>query len=106
MDLTNEQWSLIEPFLSARKRKGEDRPGRTPTPSRALWDRILWILRTGAQWSELPREKHPPYKTVHRWFQGWVRTGTFRLRAKTSPASTRWWPPALQAAGLSAWAAP
>ncbi|WP_228565065.1 IS5 family transposase [Myxococcus sp. AB036A] len=83
MDLTDEQWSLIEPLLPARKLKRKDRPGRTPTPSRALWDGILWILRTGAQWSELPREKYPPYKTVHLRFQGWVRDGTFRaaLRA-------------------------
>ncbi|WP_373284084.1 hypothetical protein [Myxococcus virescens] len=29
-------------------------------------------MRTGAQWSELPREQYPPYKTVHRWLQGWV----------------------------------
>ncbi|WP_140858245.1 transposase [Myxococcus xanthus] len=44
---------------------------------------MLWILRTGAQWSELPQEKYPPYTTVHRWLQGWVRDGTFRavLRA-------------------------
>lgn len=83
MDLTDEQWELIEPLLPVRKPKREDRPGRTPTASRALWDGILWILRTGAQWSELPREKYPPYKTVHRWFQGWVKDGTFRavLRA-------------------------
>ncbi|WP_342373839.1 transposase [Myxococcus stipitatus] len=83
MDLTNEQWSLIEPLLPARKLRREDRPGRTPTPSRALWDGILWILRTGAQWSELPQGKYPPYKTVHRWFQGWVKDGTFHavLRA-------------------------
>nr|BDT31634.1 transposase [Myxococcus sp. MH1] len=83
MDLPNEQWSLIEPLLPARKPKREGRPGRTPTPSRALWDGILWILRTGAQWSELPQGKYPTYKTVHRWFQGWVKDGTFRavLRA-------------------------
>ncbi|WP_434348025.1 transposase [Myxococcus virescens] len=72
MDLTDEPWGLIERLLPARKLKREDRSGRTPTPSRALWDGILWILRTGAQWSGLPREKYPPYKTVHRWLQGWV----------------------------------
>ena len=83
MDLTDEQWSLIEPLLPSRKLKREDRPGRTPTPPRALWDGILWILRTGAQWGELPREKYPPATTVHRWFQRWVQDGTFHsvLRA-------------------------
>ena len=33
-------------------------------------------LRTGAQWSELPRDKFPPYQTCHRRFQQWVRAGT------------------------------
>jgi transposase len=36
---------------------------------------ILWILRTGAQWAELPK-RYPPYQTCHRRFQRWVRAGT------------------------------
>jgi hypothetical protein len=35
---------------------------------------ILWILRTGVQWRDLP-ERYPPYRTVHRWFQTWVERG-------------------------------
>jgi transposase len=62
---------------SERKPKRVDRPGRQPTDARPLWNGILWVLRTGAQWSELPR-KYPPYQTCHRWFQGWVKDGTFR----------------------------
>jgi transposase len=34
----------------------------------------LWILRTGAQWRELPK-KYPAYQTCHRRFQQWVRSG-------------------------------
>lgn len=77
MDLTDEQWSLIEPLLPPRTPKRADRPGRPPTDARSLWNGILWVLRTGAQWNELPR-KYPPYQTCHRWFQGWVKDGTFR----------------------------
>lgn len=93
MDLTDEQWNLIQPLLSERKPKREDRPERPPTDARPLWNGILWVLRTGAQWSELPR-KYPPYQTCHRWFQGWVKDGTFRkvlrelardLHASTGP---------------------
>ena len=36
---------------------------------------VLWILRTGAQWADLP-ERYPPYQTCHRRFQRWVREGT------------------------------
>ncbi|WP_457596916.1 transposase, partial [Hydrogenimonas sp.] len=36
----------------------------------------MWILKTGAQWSELP-DRHPPYQTCHRRFQKWVQMGIF-----------------------------
>jgi transposase len=35
---------------------------------------VLWILRTGTQWRELP-EKYPPFQTVHGRFLQWVRRG-------------------------------
>jgi hypothetical protein len=38
---------------------------------------ILWILRTGARWQDMP-ERYPPYQTCHRRFQEWVRAGSFR----------------------------
>jgi len=38
---------------------------------------ILWILRTGAPWKDLP-ERYPAYQTCHRRFQGWVQNGTLR----------------------------
>jgi transposase len=69
VDLTDEQWIHIQPLLPEGKPKREDQPGRPPTDARSLWNGILWVLRTGAQWSELPR-KYPPYQTCPRWFQG------------------------------------
>ena len=38
---------------------------------------VLWILRSGARWQDLP-ERFPPYQTYHRRFQQWVREGTLR----------------------------
>lgn len=38
---------------------------------------VLWMLRTGAPWHDLP-EYYPPYQTRHRRFQGWVCDGTLR----------------------------
>jgi transposase len=37
---------------------------------------VLWILRTGASWYDMP-DRYPPYQTCHRRFQQWVRTGIF-----------------------------
>jgi transposase len=43
-------------------------------PAREVLKGILWILRTGASWKDLP-ERYPPYQTCHRRFQRWVRKG-------------------------------
>jgi transposase len=74
MDLTDEQWALIEPLIPHPTPKRADRPGRPRRDNRPILNGILWILRTGAQWKHLPRN-YPPYQTCHRRFQEWVRTG-------------------------------
>ncbi len=43
----------------------------------ARLDGILFILRTGAPWIDLP-DQYPPYQTCHRRFQQWVRSGVMR----------------------------
>jgi transposase len=74
-DLTDEQWTLdpLIPEPSGRK-DTRDRPWR---PRRAVLDGILWIMRTGAPWLDLP-EGYPPYQTYHRRFQHWVQLGILR----------------------------
>lgn len=37
---------------------------------------ILWVLRSGARWTALPRD-NPPYQTCHRRFQQWGEAGGF-----------------------------
>ena len=74
-ELTDEQWSKIEPLLPPprRSRKG----GPIPTPNRPCFEGILWVLRTGAPWKDLPG-RYPSYQTCHRRFQRWVDNGTLR----------------------------
>ena len=38
---------------------------------------ILWVLRTGAPWADVP-ERYPSYQTCHRRFQQWVRSGVMK----------------------------
>ena len=73
MELTDEQWSVLEPLIPEPPRR-EDGKGRPRRNSREVLDGILWILRTGAQWADLP-DRYPPYQTCHRRFQEWVRSG-------------------------------
>ena len=74
MELTDAQWELLKPLVEPRTPK--KRRGRPWRETRDVLEGVLWILRTGAQWSELPRDKFPPYQTCHRRFQQWVRAGT------------------------------
>jgi transposase len=73
MDLTNKQWEVLEPLIPdpARRTDGRGRPWRD---SRDVLNGILWVLRTGAPWRDLP-ERYPPYQTCHRRFQRWNEEG-------------------------------
>jgi transposase len=75
MDLTNAQWSRIEPLVSSPTPKTDARGRPARNPRKAL-NGILWILRTGAPWKDMP-QRYPPYQTCHRRFQQWVRQGVF-----------------------------
>jgi transposase len=73
MELTDKQWEIIEQILPKSKSKPGKR-GRPPVDKRAVFNGILWILRTGAQWREMP-DRYPPYQTCHRYFQRWSQAG-------------------------------
>ena len=83
MDLTDAQWAILAPLLP-KPRLRRDRRGRPWRDPRDVLNGILWILRTGAPWKDLP-DRYPSYQTCHRRFQRWVRAGTLRAR----PASAR-----------------
>lgn len=74
-ELSNAEWELVRPLIPGAEfeRTGE-RGGRPWRDPRDVLDGILWILRTGARWGDLPR-RYPPPQTCHRRFQKWVREG-------------------------------
>jgi transposase len=56
--------------------------------ARAVLDAILFRLRTGCQWNQLPA-RFPDASSVHRTFQRWARLGVFaRIWAVLVE---RWW---------------
>jgi len=73
MDLTDTQWQTIKEFIPDDPVR-EDRRGRPWSEQRATLNGILWILRTGAPWQDLPR-RYGPASTVHRRFQSWRKAG-------------------------------
>lgn len=73
MDLTDQQWAHIAKHLPPERSGGRGRPPRHP---RDVLNGILWVLRTGAPWADIPA-RYPSYQTCHRRFQQWVNEGTF-----------------------------
>ena len=66
--ITDEQWEKIKPFLPQRLRS--PRGGRPPADDRACLEGILWVLRSGARWRDLP-ERYPSPSTCWRRLVEW-----------------------------------
>ena len=72
MNLTTVQWEKIVDLF--QRPKYLDNRGPKRKDPRPIFEGVLWILRTGAQWNELPR-KYGAYQTVHRRYQEWIEHG-------------------------------
>lgn len=72
--LTEAQWKKIAPLLAKppKQRKG----GRPWTENRRVLEGILWILRSGARWQDLP-EKFPHPSTCWRRGRDWEEQGVW-----------------------------
>ena len=75
MDLTDEQWEAVRPCIpEAEQQRTTERGGRPWRDPRDVLNGILWVLRTGAPWADLPR-RYPPPQTCHDRFQKWEQEG-------------------------------
>ena len=75
-DLTNAQWEILDNLIPQPTPRSDGR-GRPWKDRRAVLNGILWILRTGAPWADVP-DRYPSYQTCHRRFQQWVRSGVLK----------------------------
>jgi transposase len=72
--LTDKQWSQIEPVLAKLpKKRGAGRPR---IGNREVIDGILWVLKTGARWRDLPPE-YPSPSTCWRRLSQWEEDETW-----------------------------
>jgi len=68
VQLTDAQWAKIEPLLPKFKRSAKG--GRKPVENRRVVEGILWVLRSGARWKDLPSEYPSPtpcWRRLHDW---------------------------------------
>jgi transposase len=71
--LTDRQWEEVRKHLPPRK--ANLKGGRPWADDRNCFEGILWILWTGAQWSELP-PRYGKKSTVHLRLHRWTKDGT------------------------------
>ena len=70
-ELTDAAWAVIEPLLPQRGTRG-----KPWADHRRVINGILWKLRTGAPWRDLP-ERYGPWQTCHSRLVRWRRDGTW-----------------------------
>ena len=71
-ELSDAQWERIALHLPG---KASD-PGRTGGDNRLFVNGVLWVLRSGAHWRDLP-ERYGKWKTLHKRFTRWAKAGVW-----------------------------
>jgi len=71
-DLTDAQWTRVQPLLPPQK----PRTGRPGNDLRTILNGIRWILRSGAPWRDLP-ERYGSWHTVYSRFYRWQHAGVW-----------------------------
>lgn len=69
-DLTDAEWAIMAPMIPPPRRGGRPRQ----TDMREVMNAVRYVLRTGCQWRELPKD-FPPRSTVYNYFWEWSRYG-------------------------------
>jgi transposase len=71
-EITDQQWEVIEPLLPIKKTN----MGRPTADPRKTLNGILYVLKTGCPWADMPRKYGSP-TTCWRRLQQWTEDGTW-----------------------------
>jgi putative transposase len=69
-DLTDAEWQLIDYCFPKPSKKGR----RRKHPLRELVNAVFYLVKTGCQWRNLPKD-FAPWRTVYHYFRLWKRNG-------------------------------
>ncbi len=72
--IKDSQWELIKPFVISQKSSKGGRPRKID--DRLIVEAVLYVMRTGIQWREMPSE-FPNWKTVYSRFSSWNKSKTW-----------------------------
>ena len=71
-DLSERQWQQLQPHLPSNPHRGH-----TYVEHRRVLNGIIWRLKTGAPWRDIP-ERYGPWQTCYDRFVRWSRNGTWQ----------------------------
>ena len=77
-ELSEAEWALIAPLLPAER----GRVGRPSHDNRRVLNGILWTVRSGARWIDVP-ERYGRWNSIYRRFRRWSQTGVFEALLET-----------------------
>ena len=77
-DLSEAEWRVLDSLLPPI----QGRRGRPPLDRRATINGILWRLRTGAPWRDVP-ERYGEWNSIARFFRRWCQNGLWEVIATT-----------------------
>ena len=83
-ELTDAQWDRIKDMLPGKVGDA----GRTAADNRLFVNGVLWVLRSGAPWHDLP-ERYGKWKSLHTRFSRWAKKGVWERLFKMLTADRR-----------------
>jgi putative transposase len=83
-DLTDAQWTIVEPLIPAALHGGRPRE----VDMREILNAMLYINRSGCQWDMLPHDL-PPKSSVYVYFARWRDDGTWQKLVDALRAQVR-----------------
>ena len=81
-DLTEAEWRVLKGLLPVEREAGKRGRGRPPEDNRNIINGILWRLRCGTPWRDVP-EKYGNWNSIYRRFRRWSASGVWESVAIT-----------------------
>ena len=83
-ELNDTHWAILEPFMPKPSKKG----GRPWNDHRQTINGILWKLKTGAQWRDIP-ERYGAWQSIYDRYSYWRKTGFWDVLMRTLQGELR-----------------
>src|SRR5436853_7622004 len=83
--LTDAQWAKMEPHCLGKPTD----PGRSGSDNRRFVEAVLWIVRTGSPWRDLPA-LFGNWNTVFKRYRDWVKAGVLSGFSRPARRSRTW----------------